>query len=69
MERIVITPQEAAEMAATSPNNIYPLLDAGVIPATRMFGGNWKIPRQDFINWLSATAQSEAEERRNKCQK
>ena len=56
-------------MAATSPNNIYPLLDAGVIPATRMFGDNWKIPRQDFINWLSATAQSEAEERRKKCQK
>ena len=68
MERLVVTPQEAADMLATSPNNIYPLLETGVIPAYRQ-GSYWKIPVHSLKEYVISLAHNEAQERRNKCQK
>ena len=67
MERLVVTPQEAAEMLATSPNNIYPLLESGDIPAYRQ-GSFWKIPVHSLKEYVISKAFNESKERRLKCQ-
>ena len=67
MERLVVTPQEAADMLSTSPNNIYPMLESGELPAYQV-GSYWKIPVHSLKEYVISKAQSEAEERRSKCQ-
>ena len=67
MERLVVTPQEAAEMLATSPNNIYTLLESGEIPAYKQ-GSYWKVPVRSLEQFVITMANAEAEGRRKKCQ-
>ncbi len=68
MERLVVTPNDAAEMLATSPNKIYEMLEAGVLPAYKQ-GSYWKIPVHSLQEYVISKAHKEAKERRNKWQK
>ena len=64
MERLVVTPAEAAEMLATSPNKIYLLLESGELPAYRQ-GSYWKIPVATLSAYIVEKAINESEERRS----
>lgn len=68
MEKLVTTPEKAAEMLATSPNNIYPMLESGELPAYKQ-GSYWKIPVVSLQEYVVSKAHAEARERRKKCQK
>lgn len=63
MEKIVLTPNEAAELIRISPNDIYSLITSGDIPAYRE-GRNWKIPKTLLVRYVEERALREAEERR-----
>ena len=64
MERLVVTPAEAADMLATSPNRIYTLLESGELPAYRQ-GSYWKIPVDILKTYVTEKAITESKERRS----
>jgi excisionase family DNA binding protein len=45
MEPIFVRPVEAASLLSVSRSRIYEMLNAGTIPAVRLGGTAWRIPR------------------------
>ena len=66
MEKLVVTPKQAAEMLDIGIEKIYPLLESGEIPAIRI-GTRWKIPLESFKEYVIARAVAEAKERKGIC--
>ena len=64
MERIVVTPAEAAEALATSKNKVLELLETGMLPAIKV-GRNWKIPETLLHRFIEEQAVKEALKRRD----
>ena len=63
MDRLICTPQEAAEALATRPAKVRELLDRGEIPAYKE-GRNYKIPIVLLEEYIVTRAHKETEERR-----
>lgn len=64
MDKLVITPREAATILSTSITTINEQLAAGEIPAYRE-GRNWKIPKASLNVYIMERAEKEAAARRN----
>ena len=63
MDRIVLTPAEAANALATTKSKVHELLETGQLPAYRD-GKNWKIPETLLLRYIEERAEREAMERR-----
>lgn len=63
MDRLVCTPQQAAEALATRPSKVRELLDRGEIPSYRE-GRNYKIPISLLEEYVVTRAWKETDERR-----
>jgi len=63
MDKLVVTPEEAARMLATSPNTVYELLKDGRLPAFTI-GSNWKIPVESLKKYVIDRAENESARRR-----
>lgn len=64
MERLVCTPEEAASMLVTSPDEIRRLIKVGEIPAYRN-GTHYKIVISQLKEYIESRATKETKERRN----
>ena len=51
LERVALTPGQAAALLQCTPNKIYQLLQQGKMPG-RKVGGTWLIPYRRLIEWL-----------------
>ena len=51
IERVALTPAQAADLLQCTPNKIYQLLQRGQMPG-RKVGGAWLIPYRRLIEWL-----------------
>jgi excisionase family DNA binding protein len=49
---IFISVKDAAEILGLSVRTVCRLMDHGVVPSVRLYGGRRKIPRKDFVAWL-----------------
>jgi excisionase family DNA binding protein len=49
----VYTVPEVAALLGLSPGNAYALVRRGRIPAHRMSGGQWIVPKRCFHRWLA----------------
>ena len=65
MERLVVTPREAAKMLFASLDTVNAKCHSGEIPAYRD-GRNWKIPIAGLEEYVVDKAKEEAMERREK---
>lgn len=63
--RLVVTPNEAAQMLVTSPDEIRRLIREGELPAYRT-GSNYKIVIKQLESYIEERAERE---RRERCQK
>jgi excisionase family DNA binding protein len=45
MESLFVRPVEAAKLLSISRSRVYELLNAGSLPATRLEGRTWRIPK------------------------
>lgn len=66
MEKLVVTPEEAAEMLVTSPATVRGWIREGLLPAYRQ-GRNWKIVISQLQIFIEQLAIHETE-RRKQCQ-
>lgn len=57
-ERAVYTVAEVAGLLGLALRNVYPMVQAGEIPARRM-GGRWVIPKERFNAWLNGSEAAE----------
>ena len=64
MERLICTPQEAAEALVTSPDKVRELIAKGEIPAYRE-GTHYKIVISQLHEYIRARANEETERRKN----
>lgn len=62
MEKLVATPDEAARMLATSPNEIRTLIIRGELPAYKS-GRNYKIVISQLQDYIETKALRETKER------
>ncbi len=65
MEKIVVTPEQAAEMLVTSPSEVRKWIHDGELPAYRS-GRNWKIVKSQLQKFVEDKAEAETKERRIK---
>ena len=63
MERLIVTPDEAAEMLVTSPAQVRTWIHEGRLPAYRT-GKNWKIVITQLQIFVEQLALEETERRR-----
>lgn len=63
MSKMILTPDEAAEMLRTSKSTVHELLESGEIPAYRE-GKNWKIPAVLLKVYVTDRAMEESERRK-----
>ena len=68
MERLVVTPEEAAGMLITSPSEIRRLIHEGELPAYKS-GRNFKIVIAQLQQYVERKAIEEAERRKKECQR
>lgn len=67
MDRLIVTPEEAAKMLVTSPDEIRSWIHEGLLPAYQT-GRNYKIVITQLQKFIEAKAEYETE-RRRKCRK
>lgn len=63
MERLVLTPSEAAKALVTSPDKVRELIQSGELPAYRQ-GRNFKVPISLLEEYIANRAIKETEARR-----
>ena len=68
MDKLVVSPKEAARALDVSNSKAYELIENGLLPAYWM-GNGWKVSVAGLKKFVNDKANAEAEERRNKCQK
>lgn len=64
MEKLVLTPEEAAELTITSPATVREWIKEGSLPAYRQ-GRNWKIVRTQLQSFVEQMAIEETERRKS----
>ena len=68
MDKLVVSPREAARALDVSNSKAYELIETGELPAYRM-GNGWKVSVADLKKYVTDKANAEANERRSKCQR
>jgi excisionase family DNA binding protein len=53
LHRHVLTVEQAADLLQLSPDTLYAMLRRGEVPGKKL-GGQWRIPRAPFMDWLHA---------------
>lgn len=65
MDKLVVSPREAARALDVSNSKAYELIENGMLPAYRM-GNGWKVSVAGLEKFVIDRANAEAKERRNK---
>ena len=64
MDKLVLTPEEAAELTITSPATVREWIKEGSLPAYRQ-GRNWKIVKTHLQMFIEQMALEETERRKS----
>lgn len=62
MERVFYTPREVAVMLGVRKDTVYVMLANGEIPAIKI-GNRYKVPKEQFHDWLRTQSELQASER------
>jgi len=56
---IFIKVKEVAQILGVSRHRVYALMDRGILPSVRPYGGKRKILRKDFEAWLQRVQEGQ----------
>ena len=62
---IFIKVEEVAQILGVSRARVYDLMDRGILPSVRPYGGKRKILRRDFEAWLQRVQEERTHAERN----